>query len=489
MNASRIFPRVPAALGAAACAAALAGCTMLGPDYQRPASVLPETFPGVAATGNAATVQAEWWKLYNDAVLNELIAAALARNADIRIAAARIEETDANLREAGAAFLPPVDFGTTGSRTGVSTRTAVPVPSTAPIIRNNLRVTASTSFEVDFWGRLRRNAESARGLALASRYAREVIALSLAGVTAQSYFSLRSLDAQIEVTGQTLASRAESREFVRARARGGLASDLDVNQAELAFRDASSQLTELRRQRLLVEHQLGVLAGRPDLAVAPGTLAALPVPPMPPAGLPSTLLERRPDVRQAEQQLIAANAQIGIAKAAMMPTISLTGNLGAESRALSTLTSSGAGIWSLGFGLALPIFDAGRLQARSDAAEARQRQSLGNYQKAAESAYREVADALSNLQQTTANEEDLDARAAAARSTLRLARLRYEAGYSAYLEVLDAQRTANDAELARLRNRQSRLSETVDLMKALGGGWSDDTVREGLPAIGAASAK
>ena len=167
----------------------------------------------------------------------------------------------------------------------------------------------------------------------------------------------------------------------------------------------------------------------------------------------------------------------------MMPTISLTGNLGAESRALSTLTSSGAGIWSLGFGLALPIFDAGRLQARSDAAEARQRQSLGNYQKAAESAYREVADALSNLQQTTANEEDLDARAAVARSTLRLARLRYEAGYSAYLEVLDAQRTANDAELALLRNRQSRLSATVDLMKAIGGGWSEDTVRAGLPRI------
>jgi len=354
-----------------------------------------------------------------------------------------------------------------------------------PVLRNNLRVTAGTSFELDFWGRLKRSTESARGLALASRYAKEVIGLSLAGVTTQAYFSLRSLDAQIAVTGETLKSRQEALDFMRNRARGGLASDLDVNQSVVAYRDASSQLTDLRRQRTLVEHQLGALTGRLDLTVSAGNLLSLPVPPVPPAGLPSTLLERRPDVRQAEEQLVAANAQIGLAKAAMLPTISLTGNDGAESRALAMLIGGNANVWSLGFGLNLPLFDAGRLQARSEAVIARQKQAVGNYQKASESAFREVADALTNLQQTTANEEDLDARANAARSSLRLARLRYEAGYSAYLEVLDAQRTANDAELALLRNRQSRLAATVDLMKALGGGWSEDTVREGLPAIGA----
>ncbi len=479
-------PRRPKSRLVMIVAALTAGCTLVGPDYERPTSALPGAYPDVlsgSAAGNTAA--AEWWTLYGDATLNELIASAFARNADLRIAAARIEETDANLREAGAAFLPPVDLGVSGSRTGVSTRTAVPVPATAPLIRNNLRATASTSFEVDFWGRLRRNAESARALALASRYGREVVALSLAGLTAQAYFSLRSLDAQIALTGETMKSRAETLGFVRARARGGLASDLEVNQAEVAYRDASSQLTELRRQRLLIEHQLGVLTGRLDLILPSGDLLALPVPPLPPAGLPSALLERRPDVRQAEEQLVASNAQIGIAKAAMLPTISLTGNYGAESRALGTLLGSGANIWSLGFGLALPIFDAGRLQARSDAAVARQKQAVAGYQKASESAFREVADALSNLLQTTAGEEDLQARAAAARSTLRLARVRYEAGYSAYLEVLDAQRTANDAELALLRNRQSRLSATVDLMKALGGGWTENAVREGLPRIGA----
>ena len=459
-----------------------AGCTVLGPDYERPATTLPAAW---ADGGPAASVAIpyDWWKLYNDATLNDLVAAALTRNADARIAAARIEETDANLREAGAAFLPQVDLAATGTRSEVSSRLSTVTPQ--PVLRNNIRVTAGTSFELDFWGRLRRSTESARGLALASRYAREVLGLSLAGVTTQAYFSLRSLDAQIAVTGETLRSRQEALEFVRNRARGGIASDLDVNQAVVAYRDASSQLNDLRRQRTLVEHQLGVLTGRLDLALPAGNLLSLPVPPLPPAGLPSSLLERRPDVRQAEEQLVAANAQIGIAKAAMLPTISLTGNYGAESRALAMLIGSNANVWSVGFGLSLPLFDAGRLQARSDAVVARQKQAVGNYQKAAESAFREVADALTNLQQTTASEEDLDARAVAARSTLRLARLRYEAGYSAYLEVLDAQRTANDAELALLRNRQSRLSATVDLMKALGGGWSEDTVREGLPAIGA----
>jgi multidrug efflux system outer membrane protein len=206
------------------------------------------------------------------------------------------------------------------------------------------------------------------------------------------------------------------------------------------------------------------------------------MPPLPPAGLPSTLLQRRPDILQAEQQLIAANAQIGIARAAMFPTISLTSYLGSESRGLSSLLGTGAGIWSLGFGLTLPIFDAGRYAARTQAAEARQKQAVGGYQKAVETAFREVADALANVRQTAAAEEDQQARAQAAHNVLRLARLRYEAGYSAYLEVLDAQRVANEAELAFVRNRQARLAASVDLMKALGGGWS----MEQLPLANAA---
>lgn len=451
--------------------ALVAACAAVGPDYERPAIELPQSYAAPGQTAGA--VEAAWWKLYRDPALDSLVERALERNIDIRLAVARIEEADANLREAGASFLPQIDLGAAASRSTVSTTGAVPVPSSVPVMRNNTRLTASTAFELDFWGRLRRTLEAARAQALGTRYAKDVVSLSLAGLTSQAYFSLRSLDVQIALTRETLAVREEYLGIVRSRAAGGVASDLDVNQAVVARADAAVQLRDLQRQRMLVEHQLGTLSGKLDLALAQSaTLLSLPVPPSPPPGLPSTLLERRPDVRQAEQQLIASNAQIGVARAAMLPTLSLTGLYGGESRALSTLLDSGSGIWSLGFGLALPVFDWGRLAARADAAQARAQQSLAAYQKAIETAFREVADGLTNLEQTTAAEEDLQARATAARATLGLARARYEAGYSPYLELLDAQRTANDADLAVVRNRQNRLSASVDLMKSLGGGWA-----------------
>lgn len=453
----------------------LGGCAAFGPDYERPAMSLPGAYADAPADiAPAAAIPAEWWKLYGDQRLDELVASALERNADMRIAVARIEEADANLREAGAAFLPQVDFGATAARSGISNKTANPVPASVPLVRNNVRLALSTAFELDFWGKLRRALETTRALALGSRYAREVVTLSLAGLTTQAYFSLRSLDAQVALTRSTLASRQETLDMVRRRARGGIASDLDINQAEFARADASAQLKELQRQRALVEHQLGALTGRLELTLAAGERLDLPLPPLPPAGLPSTLLQRRPDILQAEQQLVAANAQIGIARAAMFPTISMTSYLGSESSGLSTLLGAGAGIWSLGFGLTLPVFDAGRYAARTQAAEARQKQAVGGYQRAVETAFREVADALATVRQTAAAEADQQARARAARNVLRLASLRYEAGYSAYIEVLDAQRTANEAELALVRNRQSRLVASVDLMKALGGGWSMD---------------
>jgi multidrug efflux system outer membrane protein len=222
-----------------------------------------------------------------------------------------------------------------------------------------------------------------------------------------------------------------------------------------------------------VERQLATLTGRLDLKLLPGDLFAMPLPPVPPAGLPSTLLERRPDIRAAEQTLVSANAQIGIARAALFPSISLTGALGVQSAELGNLFSSGAGIWTLGAGLALPIFDAGRREARVEQAEARREQALATYQRSIEGAFREVSDALVSVAETAAAEEELKLRLQAARSALELSNLRYESGYSPYLEVLDAQRTANEAELAFVRNRQARLGFSVDLMRALGGGWSE----------------
>jgi multidrug efflux system outer membrane protein len=449
----------------------LGGC-MLGPDYERPAADLPEAYaePDVGAT---MPVRSDWWKLYGDPKLDELVASTLERNADIRLAVARIEEADANLRAANAAFLPEIDLGGNANRTRFSTTTVLPPPPGVPVTRNNVRLALSTSFELDFWGRLRRGVEAVRAQMLATRYAGDVVALTLQGLTAQAYFALRSLDAQLIVTRETLATREDALAYVRARAKGGVASELEVAQAEGARADIATQLKDLERQRALIEHQLAAVTGRLDLAVASGDLRTLPMPPLPPSGLPSALLERRPDIQQAEQQLVSANAQIGVAKAAMFPTISLTGFAGGESATLaSLLNNTGSGIWSVGFGLNLPLFDAGRYRALTDAAIARAHQAVASYQKAVETGFREVADALASVRLTSSSEQDYEVSVAAARKALRLSRMRYEAGYSPFLEVLDAQRTANINELAALRNRQSLLSATVDLMKALGGGWS-----------------
>jgi outer membrane protein, multidrug efflux system len=454
-------------------ALALSGC-MVGPDYQRPETPLPRTYadaPTVnagAPTSSTTTIRADWWTLYDDPTLNELVATALSENLDVAAAVAKIEEFDADLREANAALFPEIDLGGTAARSRSSGAVAAPQSIR---VSNDLRIALSTSFEIDFWGRLRRLLESARAQVLATHYAKDVVTLSLAGLTTQTYFLLRSLDAQITATRETLTTREEYLRVVQRRVDGGLASGLDLAQALGARSDAAAQLKDLVRQRALAEHLLGTLTGRLDLKLSPGDLAQLPVPPVPPTGLPSTLLERRPDIRQAEENLVAANAQIGVAKAALLPRISLTGDIGGESAALSSLARSSAGIWSIGFALAQPIFTAGRLSAEVDATTARQKQALFSYQRSIQTAFREVSDALVNVGQSAAAEIDLQSSVDAARDALHLSTQRYESGYSTYLNVLDAQRTLNASQLALIRNRQALLSASVDLMKALGGGW------------------
>ena len=450
--------------------ALLTGCSTVGPDYQRPGVELPATYPAPIAE-EAAPLPPDWWKLYRDATLDELVASSQKSNVDVRLAAARVREAEALAREAGAAFLPDVSLGATAARNRVSNQ-IVPAPQPGvPVTRSQYQVSASTSFELDFWGRFARANEAAQANLLANRLSQDVVALTLAGSTAQSYFGLRSLDAQITVLDVTIRLRRDSLAIAGARLEAGLASELDVHQAQGALSDALVQRREAMRLRALIERQLATLTGRLDLKLGAGELFALPLPPTPPPGLPSALLERRPDIRSAEQSMVAANAQIGVARAALFPTISLTAALGAQSAELGNLVKSGAGIWSLGAGIVAPIFDAGRREARVEQAEARQEQALAGYQRSIETAFREVADALVNVNETAATEEELRLRLDAARNALELSSIRYESGYSPYLEVLDAQRTANEAELAFVRNRQARLAFSVDLMKALGGGW------------------
>ncbi len=469
MMSRPVFRLTPLAL-----AVLLSGCAV-GPDYLRPSNWLPAAFkeaPTAVAetkTDNPAIVQ-QWWTLFNDTTLNELVDLALRQNADLRSAVARVEQADAAAREAGASLFPNVDAQAAGSNTHLSEKTATWSVNSPEVLRAR-SAGLSLSYELDVWGRVRRSNEAARASLLASQYGRDSIRLSVAGLVAANYLNLRALDAQLAITAESLSSREESAKLVKTRVDAGLVSPLDQYQADGALAALQAQQAELRRSRALLAHQLALLTGKPDLEVAAGPLSAIPLPPQPPAGLPADLIEARPDVRQAEQQLIAANANIGVAKAAYYPKFSLTGVLGSESKTLSDLFSSGAGTWSAGLSLLMPIFDFGKTGARVDQAKALNQQSLIAWQKTLETAYKEVRDALVSLNELGTAESAQENRADNARKALDLARLRYDAGYSGYLEVLDAQRSANEAQLAAIATRQARLNAAVDLFKALGGGW------------------
>lgn len=458
----------PITIVAAVAAALLAGCAV-GPDYQRPALPLPAQYPAgtdAAGTGDVQ-VPAQWWTLYGQPELDRVVAQALERNRDIEQAVARVEQADALARQSGAALLPRVDLGASAGRARVSPLTAPPNGGTG----NQYQLGLSASFEIDFWGRLRRTREAARAQLLASSYARDTVNLSVAALTAQAWFGLRALDEQVALTASTLQTREEGLRLLNLRLQGGTSSQLDIEQAEGLRAASAVLLRDLRRQRSLLQTQLGVLTGQLDLALPEAPLANLPMPPQPPAGLPSSLLERRPDVRSAEQQLAAASARIGAARAEQLPTVSLTGAFGFESTELGDLLKSPSRIWSIGAGLAQPLFDGGRLAARTDQAIAVHREAQGAYRGVVEDAFKDVADALANLQAAKGSQEDLARAERSASNALKLAKARYDVGYSGNLDLLDAQRTAAAAQLDVVRNRQAQLAASVDLFRALGGGW------------------
>lgn len=464
-------PTLLAAALAATLTASLSGCA-LGPDYVRPAEQagLPAAYTELAATASADTpaLAGRWWSLFGDPQLDTLVDQALASSPDARSAAARIEEADALLRQVDAALLPQVD-----ANAGVS-RSRTILPNANPpsgLVRTTDKLGLSTSFELDIWGKLRRASEAARAQALGTRYASETVSLSLAASVTQAYLNLRAIDAQLLAVRDSVSSQARSTQLTRVRFDSGYVSQLDVQQAEGALATYTAAQLQLEKSRGLAENLIGLLVGQPGLRIATGDLARLPVPPVPPTGLPSALLEGRPDVRKAETDLVAANAKIGVAKAALFPSITLTGSYGRESRELSDLFSPAAMVWSVGAGLTQPIFEGGRLRAQVEVITAQQKQSLEAYRKTVQTAFREVNDALVAVRFNGEAEDAYSTALNAARRALQLAQTRYDSGYSPYLEVLSAQRTANDATVAWVQNRQARLSSSVDLFKALGGGW------------------
>jgi multidrug efflux system outer membrane protein len=448
----------------------ITSCTLVGPDYKRPEINLPKAYRQEINKDNVVTDLNMWWKLYQDPALDELMDKALKKNTDINAAIARLEEADAYLQQIGAALIPSVDLTSQGNRTKATENGIVPSNFVKPF-RKNFNIQLGTSFELDFWGRLRRAKESARAEYISSQYSKDTVVLSLQSTLASNYLLLRSIDSQILALKDNVGYRKENLELTKKRLESGLISALDLHQAEAAFNNLSAQLSDLIRQREVVSNQLILLSGDMNLNIPENRLDALVTPPIPPANIPSSLLESRPDVKEAEQIMIAANANIGVAKAALFPNIILTANFGRESAELKNINKTGSDIWGIGLGLTLPIFDSGRAQARVSQATAKQKQALSYYESSIQNAFKEVNNALVSLKEYTEQENDLKLTQDAAKKAMDIASNRYKAGYSSYLEYLDAQRVFNDASISYIQKRQLRLIASVELFKSLGGGW------------------
>lgn len=452
--------------------ALLAGCAMQ-PPYQRP----PVEVEVPAAWKESAPRYAEdgrWWRIYADSSLDSLIDEALSGNADLVVAAARVDEARALLREAQAGFFPRVDTNASVSRQEISRRTATSFPA-IPREYSSYRATLNLSYELDLFGRLRSGAQAARAELEANEALRDAVRLALVAQVAKSYFALRSLDEQVALTRKTVSLREDALALQRKRHQAGVISEFELHQLESEAAAVRAQLPPLERDREREEAALAVLLGRTPRAIfeekvarrlsEDEALAAAVVP----SGLPSELLLRRPDLVEAERRLAAANARVGVARAEMFPSITLTALLGAESAALSNLFSGPAGLWTAAAAASQPIFAGGRLEARSAAAEARERAALAQYRKAIQSAFSEVRAALAAQTRSRESYEAESTRAAALAETLRHVRLRYENGIAGQLDVIDAERGLLAARSARIEALRAHRAAIADLFWALGG--------------------
>jgi multidrug efflux system outer membrane protein len=402
--------------------------------------------------------------------LRALIRTALQQNLDLRTAATRILEAQAQLGITRADQFPTVDAGVGASRTRVA-RGIVPVPLDA-YQNSDLHVTAFAAWEIDFWGRYRRATEVARASLLASEWARRAVATSLVSQVASAYFEMRAFDLQLDVATRTLVSRRESLRLTELTTRGGATSLVDVRQAEELVFNAAATIADLKRQIAQQENYISVLLGMNPSDIPRGaSLEQQSHLPDVPVGLPSALLERRPDVQQAEELLIAANANIGVAKAAYFPQISLTGTGGLQSAALSSLFTTPAGLWFVGAGLTQPIFNAGRTRSRVALSKAQQQEAVLAYQHTIQESLREVSDALVGYRQGREFREQQQLLNRAATDARRLADIRYRGGATSYLEVLDSDSRMFSAELGVTQAELSELLSLVQIYRALGGGW------------------
>ena len=447
------------------------GCTV-GPNYKKPVAAVPGTYRGLtpeeaANTEPASVGDQKWWEVFQDEQLKTLIRTALQQNYDVRIAGARILEAQAQLGITRADQFPTVSAGA-----GLSDQRSARGKFFPAFEGSTGQLNASAAWELDFWGKFRRATEAARANLLASEWARQEIIVTLVANVSAGYFQLRALDLELEISKRTLASRQESLRLTRSLADHGATSMLDVRQAEQLVFTAATEIPTLEQRIEQQENLISILLGKnPDSVPRGQELTEQARPPKVPPGLPSALLERRPDIHEAEQQLIAANAQIGVAKAAYFPQISLSGEAGFQSAALTNLFSGPAGLWNFGASLTQPIFTAGRLRSNVRFTEAQQQAALLFYEQTIQGAFRDVSDALIAYRKSTEFRTQQELLFQSAQDAAHLSHLRYTGGVTGYLEVLTNETNAFSAELGLVDAQLNELLALVQLYQALGGGW------------------
>jgi outer membrane protein, multidrug efflux system len=450
----------------------LAGCTV-GPNYKRPNTDVPTAYRGltpeeVANTSAPSLGEQKWWEVFQDERLQQLIRTALQQNYDERIAATHILEAQEQVVLAHANQLPNVNVS--GAGTGLRNPATGPIPSYS---FNYGKITANAAWDLDFWGKYRRATEAARANLLATDWAREEVNATLISNVAAGYFQLRELDLELEISQKALASRKESLELTKTLEEHGINSILDVRQAEQLVYTAGTEIADVQRRIGQQEDLLSVLLGNNPGPITPRgkELIDQPHAPTVPTGLPSALLERRPDIRQAEGLLAAANARIGVARAAYFPDIALTAQPGFLSSSLTGLFSGSAGLWNFTGTITQPIFEGGALHANVRLAQAQQQEAVLTYQQIIQGAFRDVSDALIAYQQNQEFRAQQELLADAAQDAAQLSGKRYEAGTTNYLEVLTNETNYLSAEIGLAQARLNELLALVQIYKALGGGW------------------
>lgn len=449
-------------------ALSLNGCFVVGPDYEKPQLETP-THWRFAAEDALDTANLPWWQQLQDPVLNNLVEQALRNNLDLKIAISNVEQF-MGVYGATRANLFPQIFGQGGYQRQQTSRAATGLGGKVADT-DFAQLGATMAWELDVWGQLRRAKEAAGADLLAQESARDAVVLTLVSAVAQTYITLRSLDSSLAITQSTVASLEEENRIAKARFEAGYASEIEVSQSDSELERRRALLPVYEQQIAQTEHALRLLLGQAPGTIARGLSLDQLTPPAVPAGLPSEQLQRRPDIQQAEQQLMAATARIGVARGEYFPKVTLTGDLGQASSELASLFTPGANFWTIGGRLLGPIFTAGRVAGQVQAAEAAQQIALASYQKSILSAFREFEDGLIASKKSNERQTSQALRVEALKNYLRLSRTRYDEGYTSYLEVLDALRQYYEGQIEWVQARNDTFVALIQLYRAMGGGW------------------